>query len=236
MAEPPSDPSIWSEPHLAPDEPPAPPEPRDESVWDEPAVSPALAGEPPPGTPSYAARLERELAARRPGASWWVTAGVALGAGPWAVVGALLAPAQASGMIALVALFGPLAEEVMKAAAAAIVIERRPWLFASAGQIVIACATGGLVFAAVENALYLLVYVSHPTPELVLWRWTVCVALHTGCSALTGGGVARVWQEVWRQRVRPDLTWSWRWLVAAVAIHGAYNLAATAWELGTPEP
>lgn len=233
MSDPASDPSVWLEPHLSPGDADPPADERDESVWDEPAVSRSLTGEPPPNAPSYAARLEAALAARRQGTSWWVTAAVALGAGPWAVVGALLAPAEAGGTLSLVVLFGPLAEEVMKVAAATIVVERRPWLFASARQIVFACASGGLVFAALENALYLLVYIPEPTPGLILWRWTACVALHMGCSAIAGRGVARVWEEVWRRRARPDLAWSWRWLIAAVTIHGAYNLVATICALTT---
>lgn len=233
MIELPRDPSARFEPQFR-DEPPAPgsvppPEAPSESgasVWDEPALSPELTGTPPPGAATTAARL---LAARErtpEAATWAVTAIVAACAGIWAILGAFLGMQSASSWLVLVVVVAPTAEEVLKVSLPLAVVELRPHLFSSRIQIGIAAASSGLVFAAVENLLYLGVYIAEPSEEIALWRWTVCVALHTGCSLISGLGVARVWAEVWERLAppRPDL--AARYIALAAAIHGAYNALA----------
>ena len=121
----------------------------------------------------------------------------------------------------------PVAEELAKAAAALMVLEKKPWFFPGAATLVALCAFSGFVFAGIENALYLFVYIDDPSPGIVLWRLVVCTSLHVVCAAVSGFGLARVWRCAARERAMPRLSLATPFLVAAILIHALYNLAAT---------
>ncbi len=194
-------------------------------VWDEPALRAAGAAA-PEGAATYARWLEERKARTSAVDGWMATLGTALAAGPWAVAGAIMAQ-FASGTaflgVATLVVFGPLVEELMKIGAATFVVEKRPYWFRSRGQILIASAAGGLAFAAIENVMYLDVRFGEAPAGLAAFRWTVCTALHVGCSLIAGMGLARVWSEAMRNGARPDLTIGFPHLVAAMIVHGAYN-------------
>jgi hypothetical protein len=160
--------------------------------------------------------------------SWGIVLLIALLGGPWAVLGALVS--TWGGWLALVVV-GPAVEEVMKVALIALLIETRPYLFKFRGQIAVAAAGSGLMFAVIENLIYLNVYLPDPSATIIAWRWIVCTALHVGCSAVAGVGAMRVWDKLMAERRRPDGPVDLRWLVAAIVIHGAYNAAVTVAEL-----
>lgn len=210
------------------------PEPDLHSVFEEPQHRE------PGATSRYGAWLDEATRATSSARRLRVAAALALCAGPWAILGALwasLGGVAAFGGVMAVVVVGPLAEEVGKVAAALWVVERRPHLFASRGAIVATCAAAGLVFAAIENLLYLEVYVPDPPDDLVVWRWTVCVALHVGCATLGGGGVARVWSRAMARRERPEPGGAFGFIVAAAVVHGAYNglaVALSAWVTTAP--
>ena len=85
-----------------------------------------------------------------------------------------------------------------------------------------------------ENLVYFFLYIKDPTPEIVLWRLGACTALHVVCATLSGLGLARVWRRASAARSSADPSFAVPWIVAAVAVHGAYNALATAWELLAP--
>lgn len=251
----PSDPRVQFEPHVRPDEPLAPDPSEaaarraveqnaaaesdadrvDHSVWDEPGLSPSLLrddADAEPGTRlTYAHWLRTRIDRTSAGRSWAVTILVASVAGLWGVVGAILSGGQTIfGVVMLVAV-APLTEEVMKVAVALWIVERRPYLFRSAGQILLCAAAGGFVFAALENVLYLTVYIPDPPEALIRWRWTVCVAMHTGCSLIAGLGLTRIWSHTVRTMTRPRLSLGSPALICAVVIHGSYNGSAVLMQL-----
>ncbi|MCG3178032.1 MAG: hypothetical protein BIFFINMI_00355 [Phycisphaerae bacterium] len=200
----------------------------DQSAWDEPTLSRELVGDQPADAQTWAGRLEGQRARTSALRTWAATLLMALAAGPWAIAGALWASAgQGVGGLLLLAVLGPMIEETMKVAAALYVVERRPWLFRSPLQLALCALAGGLIFAAIENLLYLHVYVPDPSAALVRWRWTVCVALHTTCSFVTGLGLIRIWSDVWRRHDRPRTELMLPMWIAAVALHGLYNAAVT---------
>lgn len=80
----------------------------------------------------------------------------------------------------------------MKVALALWVVEKRPYLFKSTSRIVLCAAVSGVVFAAVENLLYLNVHIPNSNIELVRWRWTACVAPHGGCRLIAGEGLTQI--------------------------------------------
>ena len=164
--------------------------------------------------------------------SWAIVLAVALLSGLWSVFGAFWNASVGgwSGFFAI-AVWGPAVEEVMKIALIAVMIERVPYLFVSRAQILIAAIGAGLMFAIIENFLYLFVYVPDPPTWLVVWRWTVCVALHVSCTLVAGIGAAKDWHKPITQLRRVPVPVDMRYLFAAILIHGLYNGTVTVFDL-----
>lgn len=204
----------------------------DRTVWDEPALAAGLAGPDDGSRLTYARWLDWRRATTSAGRTWAVTLAVALVAGPWAILGAMISGA-ASGGWGLVALcvVGPITEEMMKVAAALWVVERRPYLFGSTAQIILCGLTGGLVFAAIENLVYLHIYVPGASPQLAAYRWTACVALHGATSTIAALGLAAMWRRTIDHGVRPELTRAAPWIATAMGVHGLYNGLVTVAEM-----
>jgi hypothetical protein len=202
----------------------------DATVWDEPHLSRELAGQTPQGQPTYATWLAQRQSEWTAAQSWLATIGLALLAGPLAIVGAFWGGGQSIFSVLMLLVIGPVTEEIMKVAAPTIIVEKWPYVFRGRSQILLCALCAGLAFAAIENVLYLFVYVRDPSQRLVLWRWTVCVALHSVCSLIAGIGVMRSWQVVMTTRQRANLLPAFRPLVVASVVHGAYNAAALVME------
>jgi len=154
---------------------------------------------------------------------------VALLGGPFAIIGAFLANVE--GLLSTV-VFGPTVEEVLKIGLLAILVETRPYLLSSSLQIRFAAFLSAFTFAAVENLLYIHVYIADPPDSLVLWRWTVCVALHVAATSIAAQGLVRAWTRSRETQKRPTLDHAYAWLFYAILLHAAYNFAVTVWELG----
>lgn len=193
------------------------------AVWDEPGLSPELVSPLSKREAGYAAWLEQR--GQQTGAlrSWMLSFLVALCAGPWAILGVFWGAGQTWISALAIVIFGPLAEEMMKIAAPLYIVEKRPYLFRSPLQIALCALASGLVFSALENLLYLRVYVPTPSSLLFTWRWTVCVWLHVGCTFISGLGLMRVWKDTWIRRARPRIQLASNYLIIATVIHGAYN-------------
>lgn len=196
------------------------------SVWDEPGVSMEHAGAPDAGAQTYSRHFSRMREATSPAATWMTTLGIALLAGPWAILCALFSTPNTIFAVLIVVAFAPMVEEVMKIGLAAWVVECRPWLFGFPLQIVLCGLAAGLTFGVIENLIYLNVYIRDPEPWLVVWRWTVCTALHVVCSGLAAVGLALAWRESRLHSARPNMATAFPWLLAAIVLHGAYNAFA----------
>lgn len=245
MSTPSRDPGIENEPHLRPEEvesdPTEAPAARllrreqdkatdadhvEHTVWDEPALSAELAGEPGDDQLTYRGWLAENISRTSTAKTWAYTTLVALAAGPWALLTALAGSSGSEFGVILLTVFGPVAEEVAKVACALWVVEKRPFLFSSIGQILICGICGGFVFASIENFLYLNVKFQNPTPEFIRFRWTVCVGLHVTCSFLASIGLARIWDNAMRNQHRPRIALGIPWMVIAMVGHGLYNFTA----------
>ncbi len=200
------------------------------SVWDEPGLSFELAGPTPKDAVTWL-RWYRQQADRTTAATTWsVTLGAALVSGVVAVVGAVFLQLGTANHVLATVVAAPVTEEIMKIALVIWVCEKRPWLFRSAVQILICGLASALVFAAIENVLYL--SFGDVTPGLVAWRWSVCVLLHVTCSLIASVGAVKVWAEFQRQERMPRLSDGAPWIVAAMLLHGAYNLTVTVLAVG----
>jgi len=160
--------------------------------------------------------------------SWGITLGLACVSGCFAVFGAMLTQIGYSGAggMALAVAAGPLAEEVMKIAAVLMTVEKRPYLFRSPLQIMLCGLASATVFAVLENLLYLHLYIPSPTLEIIRWRWTICSALHIGCTMVASLGVVRIWRAAMAEGRPPRVGDGMRYWVVAAVIHGLYNFAA----------
>ncbi len=175
---------------------------------------------PPPGEASFGSWFAQRKDAATGGRTWAMIALAIVFGGPWAVLGAMWNSIPTLwGPVVM----GPATEEVMKIAAIALVIEKRPYLFGGAWQIRLAAIGGALGFAVVENILYLTVYIPSPTLGLTLWRWTICVALHLGCTSIAVLGLVKVWEDVAREGRAPRMSRAMGPLVSAIILHGTYN-------------
>ncbi len=197
----------------------------EQSVWDEPAIR-ATWGPPPQEVWTYGRWVQWQREQFPAWKSYLLCVLVALLSGPWGVLGTLLGVGNSGALLLAGALGAPVLEEVMKAALPYWVARKRPWWFRSPGQILFTMAASGLIFAAIENLLYLFVYVPNPPDWLVLWRWTVCVGLHVLCTLLSGWGVVRLWKQSVQEGEVPHTERFLPWLVAAILVHLVYNLAA----------
>lgn len=187
----------------------------------------------PADKPSYRTALQAKIAQTRRSTGWWVACVAALLGGPFAVVGAFMEQFQGgfyAGTLLVVILFGPAIEEVMKIAIAAVVIETRCHWFQRTEQIQLAAIGAAAMFAAIENIIYLTIYIPNPSAEIVAWRWTVCVALHVGCTAIATRGLVSVWQRAMTEQRPPRISDGHRMLITAIIVHGVYNAAVTGFE------
>lgn len=175
----------------------------------------------------YARWLHERIEKTTEWQSWLTVLAITLAGGLFAIAGALCT--EGGPMMLIV--FGPVTEEVMKVAAAAIVVETKPYLIKRSGQLFAATLTSAAVFAVIENVLYLNVYIPNPSPNIVAWRWVICTAMHMTTAGIATVGVARVWERTCSQLRKPTLPIELQWLVLAIVIHGSYNALAVVLEL-----
>lgn len=160
--------------------------------------------------------------------SWMLFALIAVFSGPLAIVGTLIS-GHGSGILRSTVI-GPTIEEMLKVGVLAFLVETRPYLLRGASQIRIAAVASALAFATIENLLYVFWYLDAPSQSLILWRWSVCTSLHVVATCIAAEGVVRVYSRSHRTLSRPDLSHGFRWLVAAIGLHGLYNAVVTTME------
>ncbi|MDJ0959888.1 MAG: PrsW family glutamic-type intramembrane protease [Acidimicrobiia bacterium] len=192
---------------------------------DEPVLATAAAG-----LQSYADDYHRRRDATPPWRRWFVVVLAILVAGPLGVVGAFLGAFASVGSLPVVVfavvLIGPAVEEFVKAASGFWLAEQRPWLVPSGWVLVVIVVAGGLGFAAIENWIYLNIYIEDPSDAIIRWRWIFGPLIHGSASLLAGLGVRKVWQMAHDTGTRPNAHLAFWWFVAAVALHGTYNAGA----------
>jgi RsiW-degrading membrane proteinase PrsW (M82 family) len=122
-----------------------------------------------------------------------------------------------------VVLVGPAVEEIAKPIAIVYLLERRPHWLRSGAEVFALAVAGACVFATLENLLYVFVYHPAAGAGFVAFRFGVCTALHLTATGAFAVGLVKVWRRI-RLDGRPfDIDQCFRYYVAAVAIHAAYN-------------
>ncbi len=121
-------------------------------------------------------------------------------------------------------LIGPAIEEVCKPIGLIFLLEKRPHWVRSSGHLVAGAILGALTFATVENLLYIRFHHPEPTSHFVLYRFTVCTAVHVLASGVFGIGLAKMWKHIRAFGGRFDIDVCFKYYAAAVAIHSTYNI------------
>ena len=193
---------------------------------------------PPPGSTSYESWLTQCRSQTRRGTGIATAIVCALAGGLFAVISSMFGTSpggfMGTNLPLLTIVFGPIVEETMKVAAASYVIEVKPYLFQRRTQVYFSAIGAAAVFAAIENLLYIFVYLQDPSEALILFRWTVCVALHMGCTSIVAIRLASVWAQAAHEFRRPRITDLFPALVTAIIIHGIYNAGAIGLERTDP--
>jgi PrsW family intramembrane metalloprotease len=197
------------------------------SVFDEPTYSKELAGEVPLNALTYEKYLAEQLDATTVFESWFWTAVLASMSGLLAILGTFASSfifgLESRVQFLAIVVFAPVVEEVMKTALLLWCVEQKPYLFRSPMQLIIIGAFSGLMFAAAENILYLKVYIDEPSMFIIVWRWTVCVALHMTTTSVASIGLVLIWRRVMQTGKFANAELGARYLLAAIVLHGGYN-------------
>ena len=197
------------------------------SVWDEPTLARVLPADRRP----QSFRKWWEAHAARTSAVCRISflLFISVLAGPVSVITTFVETALRGGLLVVsvvgMVFLGPAIEEIAKTVLLALAIEAKPYMFRRRLEILLCGLCSALGFAAIENVLYLEVYIEDPTRAIALWRWTVCVGMHAIATLLTATGLAREWARAWEEGRRPEPGRAFAWLVAATAFHGIYNAA-----------
>lgn len=153
---------------------------------------------------------------------------IAFGGGLFGVIGAMFTELTHKSF--LIAFIGaPIIEEAMKPSGVYLLLIKWPGTLRNQRYTALLAALGGLAFALVENLLYLNIYVQKPSPQLVLWRYTVCVGVHTVCSFIAGHGINEKLLMAIRGNIK-FLSFDKRFFIVAMVLHCLYNIFAVLFE------
>lgn len=201
--------------------------------WEATGEEPALRWTGRSDLPTFRSVYEERLQATTSSQRWRAVLLATVVAGPFAILGAFMGAGGTASLaiILVVATFGPLAEEMLKASGALYLAEQKPWLVPDSWVLPLITLAAGLVFAVIENLVYLTIYIPDPTPEIIRWRWIAGPLLHGGASLIAGLGVRRMWMITHQERTAPRLRHAAPFLITAVVVHGLYNLLVTILEL-----
>ncbi len=159
-----------------------------------------------------------------------VTLLAALLTGPLAIVGAVLTgrPGISGAVYAIV--FGPVTEELLKQSGMVFLLEKKPYRLFASWQFIFAAIVAGLAFGTIENLFYIHYYGPmsgvKDLAALAAFRWTLCMPLHAVWAAIASVGLIRVWKRQLHDGKPADLSVAFPWFVAAMVLHGLYNLGA----------
>jgi len=149
---------------------------------------------------------------------------IAIAGGVLGIAGAATEESKAGAYFALFGL-APIIEEVMKPCGVYLLAAKWPQALPSRKYTAFLAALAGLSFALIENAIYLQIYFPEHGRDLLVWRYTACLGIHTVCSFILGFGI----NQRLVASVKGEITFlkgNWPFFLAAIALHSAYNAAA----------
>ena len=120
----------------------------------------------------------------------------------------------------------PIIEEALKPSGFDLLLAKWPRVLRGRLYTAMLAVQGVLLSAVIENVVYLNVYIAEPSAQIILWRYTVGLGLHTICSFIFGFGIN--WQLAASVRGQRKLLSSGkRFFFTAMALHSLYNITVT---------
>ncbi len=157
---------------------------------------------------------------------WWVLALLlALAGGIFGAFGAAYNEAL-HGAILAAYIGAPMIEESLKPSGLYLMLAKWPRVLRNQLYTAGLAALAGVTFAIIENLIYLNIYIDEPTPPIILWRYTACLGMHALSSFIFGLGINRNLIASVRGE-RKFLSCGKRFFISAMALHSAFNIAAT---------
>jgi hypothetical protein len=179
--------------------------------------------EPPrEGELTYAQWLAEHEDRASPGRSWLIAASVPFIGIPFAVFCAFFVVEHL--MLLNFVVLGPAVSEGLKIAVTLILLERWGLVVRCPGQIHLMTLGTAVVFAAIQNVVYLLVYFTNSPVELVVYRWAVGLPLHGLCTLIAARGLILVWERAQHERRAASVTTAYPYVGAAIVLHAVFNL------------
>jgi RsiW-degrading membrane proteinase PrsW (M82 family) len=150
----------------------------------------------------------------------------ALVGGALGIAGAFVEEIRAGGFLLLPFVGAPIIEEALKPTGVYIALWRWPQALRSQLYRALLAAAAGVVFGVIESTVYVTVYASDYPDWYIPFRFSVPVALHATCSYIAGLGIDQRLFD-WAQGRAPLPKTSRNYFLAAMIIHGSYNLIVT---------
>jgi RsiW-degrading membrane proteinase PrsW (M82 family) len=119
----------------------------------------------------------------------------------------------------------PMIEESLKPSGVYFLLAKWPQALPNRYFTASLAGLAGLTFGLMENLLYLEVYYPDHSHEMMIFRYTVCLALHTTCSFIFGLGINQKLLAAVNGEI-PLFSANKRFFITAMAIHGVYNFTA----------
>lgn len=132
--------------------------------------------------------------------------------------------------VAAIVVGAPVVEETSKIFLPALWVERKPWFFRSSASLVMPCLVSALIFASIENLLYLYLYIpgDELSVNLVMYRLIVCSLVHVACTAVSAYGLMKAWRNAHDRKSDSSISDALPCQISAMVLHGLYNAAAFA--------
>ena len=123
----------------------------------------------------------------------------------------------------MIVLVAPAIEEICKPIGVIFMLDKRSGWLTSSSQVVVMTLLGALVFATIENLIYVLGHIDNATQLYLLWRFGICTMVHMIASGVFAVGLVKMWRHIRDQGGHFDIDICFRYYVLAVVIHAAYN-------------
>ena len=117
----------------------------------------------------------------------------------------------------------PVVEELCKPIGLIIMLDKRPHWLGSAREVVVVALISALVFATLENLLYIFVNAPGRGAAFAIFRFTVPTSMHLIATGIFAAGMAKTWRRMMAGGKRFDINICFRYYLAAVIVHAAYN-------------
>lgn len=123
----------------------------------------------------------------------------------------------------------PVFEELIKPCGVYWLLGRKPHVLPSQKYTAFLAALAGLMFGIIESLMYVGIYYlicEEHSQTMIIWRFTVCLLLHAGCSYIVGHGINQK-LVAWVRGEISFLKIDWKFFLIAMLVHSAYNIFAT---------